>query len=515
MLGSLSFVLLAAALSGTPCESLRSVTLPQVTISAAQLVPAGPFVQPGAGRGADTPTQAAAPEGRGGAPAARGAAPAGRGATVPSLPAHCRVTMVLKPSSDSNINAELWLPAENWNGKFLAVGNGGFAGSIQGYGDMQVALRLGYATAGTDTGHSAADGPNGVFALGHPEKIVDFSDRAIHEMTVKSKQLINTFYDRAAQYSYFKGCSTGGRQAVMAAQRHPDDFDGIIGGALANRHIHMHTAGFARSVNLARHPDQAISQAKADMVTAAVMKKCDTYREGFLNDPRQCTFDFSSLLCKGAEGDNCLTNPQLQAVETFYGGLKNSKAELIFSGQVLGNPMPALRSSPAINVTDTVRIWAFQNADYDWHSFDLDRDMPIIDKKIGFVDAVDPDLKAFKAHGGKLFLYAGWSDTRITPANTVLYYESVLDKMGKNQGDWVRLFMVPGMAHCRGGNGPDTFDSIGTLEAWREKGAAPAQVTATNAASALSRPLCPFPQYAKYKGSGNFKDAANWTCAAP
>jgi tannase/feruloyl esterase len=505
MLADLGFALLAAAVSGSPCESLRSTTLPEATIVTAAVIEAGPFVQPGEGRGAQVDGRGA-PQGNAGRAAAAG---------PPPLPQHCRVTMVLKPSSDSNINVELWMPTENWNGKFLAVGNGGFAGLIQGYADMQVALRLGYATAGTDTGHSAADGPNGMFGLGHPEKIVDFSDRAVHEMTVKSKQLIKDFYNRLPQYSYFKGCSTGGRQAAMAAQRHPDDFDGIIGGALANRHIHMHTAGFARTVNLARNPDQAIPEAKARMVTAAVLNKCDTFKEGFLNNPRQCTFDFSTLLCKGADGDNCLTKPQLRSVETFYGGLKNSKGELIFSGQALGNPLPAPRSNPALQVTDTVRIWAFQNPDYDWHTFDLDRDMPIIDKKIGFVDAVDPDLSAFKAHGGKLFLFAGWADTTITPENTVLYYESVLEKMGKNQSDWVRLFMVPGMAHCRGGDGPNTFDSIGTLEQWREKGVAPAQITGANPQSALTRPLCPYPQYAKYKGTGNFKDAANWVCAAP
>jgi feruloyl esterase len=448
------------------------------------------------------------------APAAgRGGAPAGRGPAPPSLPAHCKVAMVLKPTPDSHINVELWMPAENWNGKFLAVGNGGFAGSIQGYGDMQTALRLGYATAGTDTGHSAADGPNGMFALGHPEKIVDFAYRAVHEMTVKSKDLINAFNDRAAQFSYFKGCSTGGREAVMAAQRYPLDFDGIIAGALANRHIHMHTAGFARSVNLARHPDQAISPAKASMVTAAVLQKCDTLEDGFLNNPRQCRFDFSTLLCKGAEADTCLTRPQLQAVEDFYGGLKTRKGELIFSGQALGNPLPPLRSAPPAQVIDTVRIWAFQNPDYDWTTFDLDRDMPIIDGKIGFVDAVDPDLRAFKAHGGKLLLYAGWGDTTITPENTVLYYESVLEKMGKSQDGWVRLFMIPGMAHCGGGPGPNTFDSIGTLEYWRERGVAPAQMTAANTQAAITRPVCPYPQYAKYKGTGNVKDAANWACA--
>ena len=380
---------------------------------------------------------------------------------------------------------------------------------------MQAALRLGYATAGTDTGHSAADGPGGMFALGHPEKIVDFSHRAVHEMTVKSKQVIDKFYDRAPQYAYFKGCSTGGRQAVMAAQRYPEDYDGIIAGALANRHIQMHTAGSARRINLARNPDQAIPEAKAKMVTAAVMNKCDTLKEGFLNNPRQCTFDFSSLVCKGADGDTCLTKPQLQAVETFYGGLKNSKGELIFSGQALGNPLPALQSTTTFEVSDTVRIWGFQNANYDWQTFDLDRDMPIINKKVGFVDAVDPDLGRFKARGGKLLLYAGWGDTTITPENTVLYYESVLDKMGKSQDDWLRLFMVPGMAHCRGGDGPNTFDSIGTLERWREQSVTPAQIMGSNPQSGLTRPLCPFPQYARYKGSGDLKDGANWACTLP
>src|SRR6266704_3953263 len=183
MFAALSLTLLATAVGATPCESLRSLSTPQATIASAEFVQAGPSVQPGAARGAAPAAGrgAAAPTGRG----APGGAPAS-----PSLPRHCRVTMVLKPSADSNINVELWMPAENWNGRFMAVGNGGFAGSIQGYADMQVALRLGYATAGTDTGHSATDGPNGMFGLGHPEKIVDFADRAVHEMTVTSKQLV-------------------------------------------------------------------------------------------------------------------------------------------------------------------------------------------------------------------------------------------------------------------------------------------------------------------------------------
>jgi feruloyl esterase len=334
---------------------------------------------------------------------------------------------------------------------------------------------------------------------------------------VESKRLIKQMYSRNVQLSYYKGCSTGGRMGIMAATRFPDDYDGIIAGALANRHIHMHTAGFARQVVLARNPDMAVSPEKAQMVSEAVMNKCDVLHEGFLNNPEQCTFDFSTLLCKGAESNECLTQPQQKAVEMFYGGLKNKKGEIIFAGQALGNPVTPMRSNQNIaNITDTVRIWAFQNADYKWQDFDLDRDMPIIDQKIGFVDATDPDLKKFKAHGGKLLLYAGWADTGITPKNTVEYYSSVVNKMGKKDAnDLARLFMVPGMGHCRGGDGPDTFDSIGTLEKWREKGQAPMTMAAVNKNSGLSRPLCAYPQYAKYKGTGDLKDGANWACTAP
>jgi len=494
MIGILGTVLLASVLQATPCEKLQSLSIPHTTITSAQVVPEGPFTPPGPGFGKPSP-KAPAP-----------------------IPAHCRVTMVLKPTSDSNINAELWMPVENWNGKLLATGNGGWAGAIQGYGDMQIALRSGYATVATDTGHSAADGPMGNFALGHPEKVVDFAYRAVHDMTVQSKRIIAAFYEKPLQYSYFKGCSTGGRQAVMAAQRYPGDFDGIIGGALANRHIHMHTSSIASSVRLSRRPEEAISEAKAKMVSQAVMDKCDTLKEGFLNNPRQCEFDFTALLCKGEDNDSCITQAQLRTVEEFYGGLKNSKDELIFSGQSLSSPLPALESTdeaPNAFLMDTVRILGFQDADYDWRTFDLDRDMPIIDAAAGFVDAVDPDLRAFKAHGGKLLLYHGWNDFGIPPENTIYYYESVLKEMGEDQADWMRLFMVPGMGHCSGGDGPYSFDTLGTLEKWREENTPPDQIMGSNPQSGLTRPLCPFPQYAEYDGTGDLKDAENWKCREP
>jgi feruloyl esterase len=511
MITSLAFML-ATALAATPCESLKSVPLADTTITAAELVPEGPAPQRGGGA-----ARGAGPAGRGAAPAAgRGAAPAQPPAMIP---AHCRVTMVLKPTTDSHINVELWLPAQNWNGKFMGVGNGGWAGSIQGLNnDMPAALRLGYATAGTDTGHSSVDGPEGMFALGHPQKIIDFAYRAVHEMTQKSKLLVKAFYDENARYSYFKGCSTGGREAMMEAQRYPEDYDAIIAGSLANRHIHMHTAGVARSVEASRHPEANVSDVQAEMVTQAVMKACDTLHEGFLNDPRQCTFNFSSLLCKGEDAGTCLTKPQVETVEKFYGGTKTKKGESIFSGQALGNPMRASRGytqPPTGGAFDTVRILGFQDEKYDWHNFDLDRDMKTIDDKVGFVDSVNPDLSRFKAHGGKLLLTHGWADTTITPEGTVYYYESVLNKMGQDQGNWMRLFMAPGMAHCGGGPGVNTFDSIGTIEKWREEGIAPDQMIGSNAQTGLKRPICAYPQSAEYKGSGDLKDAANWVCKAP
>jgi len=520
MIGSIAFVLLGAAAAATPCEGLANMKLDNTTITSAQMVPEGPVPARGGGGGARGAAAAQAPRGRGGiAPqtanaAARGARGGGNAQPAAMIPAHCRLQIVLKPSSDSLINMELWLPpADKWNGKFMGVGNGGFAGSIQGLAnDMPQALRLGYATAGTDTGHQDQ---GGAWAIGHPEKMIDFGYRSTHEMTVKSKQIVKTFYDQAPKYSYFKGCSTGGRMALMEAQRYPDDYDGIIAGSLANRHIHMWTAGVARGIDLLRSPEKAITAEQAALVNNLVMGKCDTLKEGFLNNPRQCSVDFSTLKCPAGKADNsCLTAPQIQTVETYYGGVKNSKGELIFSGQALGNPIGAQRApTSAPGTFDLVRI-AYNDPNVDWLKFDLDRDMKYLDDKIGYVDSVNPDLGKFKASNGKLLLTHGWSDTGITPETTLWYYDSVLNKMGKNQSDWMRLFMVPGMGHCGGGPGVNTFDSISTIETWVEKGIAPDTMMGTGA-QGLTRPLCPFPQYAEYKGSGDLKNAANWACKAP
>ncbi|HEX5421372.1 MAG TPA: tannase/feruloyl esterase family alpha/beta hydrolase, partial [Gammaproteobacteria bacterium] len=228
-------------------------------------------------------------------------------------------------------------------------------------------------------------------------------------------------------------------------------------------------------------------------------------------------FKLASLECKGKESKSCLTPPELRTVETYYEGVENSQGETIFPGEALGVPLrpePSREAAPSGFIFDTVRILGFQNADYDWHRFNLDRDMPRIDAATGFVDAVDPDLSSFKANGGKLLLYVGWSDPAITPKNTIGYYESVLGAMGSEQSDWMRLFTVPGMGHCGGGDGPSSFDTIGVMEQWREQGVAPKEIAAKNPRTGLSRPLCPYPQTSKYDGSGDVEDATNWSCTA-
>lgn len=484
MLNGIAVMFMGAAIAATPCENLTGLKLTDATVTSAAVVAEGPPPKTGM---------------------------FGGGAPQANLPAYCRVQLDLQPSSDSLIKMELWMPAENWNGKFMGTGNGFFAGSIQGMArDMPEALRLGYATAGTDTGHQEQGGD---WAIGHPEKMIDFAYRSTHEMTVKSKEIVKAFYGREADYAYFKSCSTGGRQALMEAQRYPDDYDGIIAGACANRHIHMWTSSVAQIVDLYRHPERSLTEGKASLVNKTVMDTCDTLKEGFLNNPRQCRMDFSKLICPaGKDDDSCLTAEQMKTVETFYGGVKNSKGEMIFSGQALGNPIQAPRGTdqgPGV-VFDIVRI-AFNDPDLDWRQFDLDRDMPLIDKAVGYVDAVDPDLGKFKASGGKLMLYHGWGDTGITPETTIWYYESVLDTMGRDQGDWMRLFLAPGMGHCGGGPGVNTFDSIGALEKWVEEGTAPDQMMGIGA-NGLTRPLCPYPQYADYMGTGDLKNGENWSC---
>ncbi len=524
---NLAVMLAGAALAATPCAGLKSVSLPNTTINTAELIPAGLYTAPtpappaAAAPAAPAPEAAAGGRGRGGrgGGAAGGAAPP---APVPvMLPARCRINATLKPSPDSEIEIEVWLPADNWNGKFEMVGNGGWAGVIS-YAAMATALQEGYATASTDTGHK---GGNANFAIGHPEKVVDFAYRAVHETTLKAKALVNAFYDRAPKFSYWNGCSTGGRQGLMEAQRYPEDFDAILAGAPANYQTHLHTWDLSVSVPVLKDPSAVVPAAKAAMLSNAVIQACDArdgVKDGLLNDPRSCKFDPSTLLCKAGDAENCLTAPQVEAVKRMYAPAKTSAGKYIFPGKepgsetgwtaIAGGQAPAGVSLGSFQV-------AYESLAWDWKSFDIDRDLKVVDEKVGtIVNAVNPDLSAFKARGGKLILYHGWNDTAISPGNTIDYYNSVLSKMGAKQDNWIRLFMAPGMQHCGNGPGPNQINFMAALERWRESGSGPDQLTAYHVANNrvdMARPLCQYPQLAQYKGAGSTNDPANFVCKAP
>jgi feruloyl esterase len=525
---TLTFAVMAAVMSPTPCDGLKAISLPYTTITKSEFVPEGVF----------QPVPAPAPPAGTTPPAAP--APA-RGATPPApiiAPAHCRVVAILKPSPDSLINMELWLPpSEQWNKKFEAVGNGGWAGYIQGLGAapgatpaMVTALRAGYATAGNDTGHQEA---NGVFTMGHPEKVIDFAYRAMHEMTVQSKSLIKAFYDQPASLSYYNGCSTGGRQGLMEAQRYPEDFDGIIAGAPANDHLYLHAGDMARMIDIFKDPAGLIPKAKQDLLAKAVMNSCDMLdgvKDNIITDPQMCKFDPAVLQCKSGDGADCLTTKQVATAKRLYADAKNSKGQLIFPGYAYGGesgynvmrgvtalgPGPDIEPNPAPGDLQlgTYRYLAHQDAKWDWHSFNIDSDPPMAKRKGGTIDAVDTNMSKFKANGGKLILFHGWADPAIQPEHTVNYYNSVLDKMGKSQDNFMKLFMVPGMGHCSGGAGPNQVDWMGTLETWREKGESPLFIIGKGTVDGkpMTRPVCPYPQVATYNGSGDTNSAANFVC---
>lgn len=481
------------------CESLLTLALPNTSITLAQLVSAGTFAVPG--------TSPATPQ-------------------FSQLPTFCRVAATLTPSSDSDIKIEVWLPIADWNGKFEAVGNGGWAGIIS-YDWLAAALHEGYATASTDTGHV---GGNASFVIGHPEKVVDFAYRAVHEMAVKSKAIIAAFYGRAPRFSYFTGCSTGGRQGLMEAQRYPEDFDGIIAGAPANNQTHLCAWRIAVEAKILQSPASVVLPEKLSLLNRAVLAACDAIdgvRDGLLTDPRQCQFDPAVLLCTGGDRDDCLTAQQIEAVKMGYAPARRKTGELIYPGLVPGgetgwNMLTGRNPEPGSIDVGMFRFVAHQDPAWDWRSFDLDRDTSLIDEKAGFIDAVNPDLSAYRAHGGKLLIYHGWTDGgsggAISPLNTINYYESVLAKMGPSQQDWLRLFMVPGMAHCGGGPGPNQVNWMAALERWRESGIAPDRLIASRVSDNhvnMTRPLCPYPQVAYYSGVGSTNDASNFACKVP
>lgn len=475
------------------CEDLSKLTLPDATITLANSEGAGAFTPP---------NQVGSESSR-------------------ALPAFCRVAATLKPTNDSDIKIEVWLPSSNWNGKFQAVGNGAFSGSIS-YGALMSAVSRGYAASSTDTGHT---GGSASFALGHPEKVVDFGWRAVHEMTVTAKKIVTAYYGAAARYSYWVGCSAGGRQGMKEAQRFPDDFDGIIAGAPALDW----TSRAAQAVQLAQRleklTDARLVAAQRERLHHAVLDSCDAadgVKDGLLTNPNRCRFDPNVLRCTGSNGEACLTNAQAETARSMYSPMKNPDTRREITGQERGSELGwtdlGWTASARATGLDHFRFLVFQDPKWEMSQFNGDADVARAEKTDAeTINALDPNLKPFIDRGGKLIQYHGWSDPQISPGNSTQYYSRVVDALGARARvhDSYRLFMAPGMAHCGGGEGPNSFDMLAALEQWIEHGRAPDQVLAThrtNGKSDRTRPLCPYPEEAVYVGSGSIDDAANFSC---
>jgi feruloyl esterase len=517
---AVAFVLLVSASAdaqstgGKTCESLASLSLPNAKITSAEAIAAGAFKAPNAGRG---------------------------GAAFAQLPAFCRVAATLTPAKDSDIKMEIWLPAENWNGKFLAVGNGGWAGTIS-LDAVATGLRRGYAAASNDTGHSDASA-GAQFALSQ-DKLVDFAYRAMHEMTVQSKTIVSTFYSRPPRLSYYQGCSTGGRQGMMEAQRYPDDFDAIVAGAPVYNMVHMNVTQTALQVEMLKNPERIVPPNKVTLVANAATAACDAndgVKDGIISEPLACKFDPGVLACKAGDpstgsgssraasrddGPDCLTAGQVASARQLYAPVKTKSGHAAYPGRSPGvepgwaSRIPEVGKPVGSLWGDMPRFVGHRDATWDALSFDLDKDLALTLKNGSVIEASDPDLSKFRARGGKLLLWHGWADPGPAPQNTINYYSQAAKTSGGAGDDWMRLFLMPGVAHCGGGVGPDQADFLGAMERWREQGVAPAQITASRNAgrsglTPMTRPLCPFPQIAKYKGTGSTDDAANFTCAAP
>jgi hypothetical protein len=528
-----AFVLAAVssltALGAAPqaCDRLATLGLPNAKITMAQMVGAGAFTLP-----------------------ALPVTPMGPPPSFKDVPAFCRVTLEVSPTPDSDIKIEVWMPAGGWNHKFRGQGNGGFAGMVD-YESLAAAVKQGYASAATDTGHSGSP-IDATWALGHPEKVIDFGNRGIHQMTLNAKAVIGAFYAEAPQRDYFASCSDGGREALMEAQRFPADYDGILAGAPANFWTHLLTDAMYNVEATTGDPASYIPAAKIPTIAKAVVAACDAEDgvvDGVLNDPRECHFDPETIACKDADSTGCLTAPQVTALKALYAGPRNSAGNQIFPGLEPGGEegfggwgLWITGSSPTTSLIYFFGHGYFADIVYgqkDWDpkTFIVDAALRAADAKTeAALNATDPDLSSFKERGGKLIVYHGWSDAAIPPENAINYYNSVKARMGQGNVDsFMRLYMVPGLQHCAGGPGANSFlgeggrglgdpdrDLYAALEQWVEKDVAPRAIIATkyvddNPAHGvkMTRPLCAYPEVAKYEGTGDSNDAASFVCAKP
>jgi feruloyl esterase len=465
------------------------------------------------------------------------------------LPAFCRVVAIARPSADSNIRIEVWLPLKDWNGKFIGQGIGGYAGSISYHG-LAVAVRGGFASGGTDTGHTGG-ATDSTWALGHPEKVIDFGWRGVHVMTELSKKVVEAFYSNAAKHAYFTSCSDGGREALMEAQRFPADYDGILAGAPAYNWTSLLSRATEVTRTLLASPESYLPASKIPVLSKAVLAACGKDEPGaFLADPRSCHFSPDTLVCKGAETDACLTQAQANSVKALYANSYTSDGKVVYHGLLPGaeegnNGWQGWITGKSRNGGEGAaygegyfRNLVYANPNWELKGFVMDRDLKAAEEKTGAaLNAVNPDLQAFHARGGKLILYHGWDDPAISALGTIDYYNDVVKTLGQNEtSSFVRLFMAPGMQHCGGGPGLTEFGQwepatdptlndaahniTSALEVWVETGKAPEQVIARGRTGGkdaenktFAQPLCAYPMAAHYKGSGDRSEASNYMCS--
>ena len=451
-----------------------------------------------------------------------------------SLPAFCRVIGVTKPA----IRFEVWLPLTRWSGRFEVVGNGGMAGSI-GYSSLAGGLRRGNAVAATDTGHENRnnEGFDASWSLNRPELVEDFAWRALHLTTVNGKQVTRAFYGRPAKRSYYVGCSKGGGQGLMEAQRFPNDFDGIVAGDPAYNWTNLYAGAHLYYAQATlKDPDSYIQPAKVKILADAVNRACDGkdgFADGVVNDPFSCRVDLKEITCKeGEETGGCFTPKQIEAVKKIWAGAKEDNGKQFFPGLLPGGEAGANGWSAWVTgaapyhathwhaAESFFRYMMANDEDYDPLDFDLtrDRDRKMLERLAPVLNADDADLRPFMKHGGKLILYHGLSDPDISAVNTVNYYRRISDISGPQTPGFARLFLAPGMQHCGGGPGPDAFDAVAAVQRWVEEGLAPEKIIASHYTQGTldrSRPLCPYPQMAAYSGKGNAVDASSWVCRAP
>ena len=437
----------------------------------------------------------------------------------------CKVSVTSRPTADSDIRIEVWIPVgAAWNGKFVQVGNGGFAGAMPSVNLRRFASQ-GYAAAGTDNGHQTAVVTEAAWALGHPEKIVDYGWRSLKETTDIARALIRTQKAGGPKQSYFFGCSDGGREALMEAQRYPDDFNGIIAGSPANYMSYLFGNGAAQQQGLAK-PGAYLDKPQLELLQAAALKDCGG--GAFIRDPAACRFDPGKLQCKpGQDAGECLTAPQVAAARAIYDGRKDPRTGRIAlpgitpGAEAQSGSWQAWITGPSQDrnanaagyqfASNAFKYFAFQDPTFDILKLDLGAEFDRAKAKMGpAIDSDSPDLAAFKKRGGKLIQYHGWNDPAIPAASSIRYYEEVGRKMGDTSG-FYGLYLVPGMLHCGGGAGPGNVEWLKTLDAWVVDNQAPAALTATTgpAGAGASQLLCPYP------GVARKDDKGGWSCQAP